>query len=67
MASWLGSIKANAVSAFPMNARISCLSPLNGGTNFKASPTLIKTPLILEVSMLTALREFELGESMGRN
>ena len=43
------------------------LFPLNGGTNFKASPTLIKSPLILEVSLLTTLRELELGESIGRN
>jgi len=62
----MGLITENAVPTFPMNARISCLSPLNGVTNFKASPTLIKSPFILEGSPLTALRELELGESMGR-
>ena len=37
----------NAVSTSPMKARNSRLFPLNGGTNFKASPTLIKSPFIL--------------------
>ena len=66
MASWLGLTTVNAVSSFPMNARTSCLSPLNGGINFKASPTLIKSPFILEGSPLTALQELELGESTDR-
>ena len=60
MVSWLGLITANAVSTFPTNARTSCLFYLNGGTNFKASPTLIKSLFILELSLLTALRELEL-------
>ena len=46
---------------------VTSLFPLNGGTNFKDSPTLIKSPLILEVSLLTALLELELGVSIGRN
>jgi hypothetical protein len=50
-----------------MNARTSCLFPLNSGTNFKASPTLIKNPFIPEAALLTALWELELGESMVRN
>jgi len=58
IASWLWLI---TVSTSSINARISCLSPLNGGFNFKASPTLIKSPLILEGSPHTALRELELG------
>jgi len=49
-----------------MNARISYSSPLNGDINFKASPTLIKSPFIPEGSPLAALRELELGESMDR-
>jgi len=36
------------------------------GINFKASPTLIKSPFILKGSPLTALQELELGESMDR-
>ena len=67
MVSWLGLITANAVSTFPTKARTSCLFPLNGGTKFNASPILITCPFTLEVSLLTALRELELGESMGRN
>jgi hypothetical protein len=66
MASWLGLITVKAVSTFPMKARTSCVFPLNGGTNFKVSPTPIKSPFILEVSLLTTLRELELGESIGR-
>jgi hypothetical protein len=36
------------------------------GINFKASPKLIKSPFIVEGSLLAALRELELGESMDR-
>ena len=62
--SWLGLIKANAVSAFPKNVWNSCWSHLNEGTNFKASPTLIKSPFILEGTPLAAIWELEIGESM---
>jgi hypothetical protein len=57
----------DAVSTFSINVRNRYLFPLNGFTNFKASPTLKKSPFILETSLLTALRELELGEYMGRN
>jgi len=66
MASWLRLITANAVSTFPMNARTSCLFPLNWGINFKASLTLIKSPFLLEGSPLAAFREIQLGESMDK-
>ena len=55
IASCSGLITAKAVSTFPIKANTSCLSPLNGGTNFKASPRLINSLLILLTLLLTVL------------
>ena len=49
-----------------MNARTSCLSPLNGGINYKAALTLIKSPLNWETLLFVVLRELEMAESMGK-
>jgi len=66
MTSWLVLIRANAVSTIPMKARTSCLFQLNSGTNFKPSPTLMKSQFILQVLLLTELREFKLRKFIGR-
>ena len=54
MASCSGLISAKVVSTFPVNASNCCLFPLNGGTNFKASSTLINSPFILAILLPTA-------------
>jgi len=47
--SFLGSITSNAVLAFAINAKTYLLSPLNGVTNFKASPTVIYSVILAVV------------------
>ena len=60
-------ITAKAVSTFPINASNYCLFPLNGGTSFKASPTLINSSFILATLLPTTFRKLELGGSIGKS
>jgi len=44
--SFFGSITSNAVSTFAVNIKASIFSPLNGATNYKASPTEIYSVIL---------------------
>jgi len=63
--SFFESITSNAVSTFAINANTSFFSPLNGVTNFKASPTeiysVILAVLLTELTTLASKLRYRLG------